>query len=323
MIVRKRHLFQTVFLLAGLSVCPGCQYLSGPLARLQNKTAKPASGIARGNVGPLQNNSFPSAKPTERQKADVRIAFARTVEREGDHQGAMKLYQQIIHSAPEHPDSYHRLAVLHDQNGNHVEALSYYQQALERDPQNAEIHADRGYSFYLQNKWPAAEKNLRRALQLDNSLARAHNNLGLLLARTGRQDHALMEFQLAGCSEPECRANLVHAMMLDKRYSEAQQQCEIVLASHSVPTDVEKRLKRLNTRIVKEQQETQAPPPQSHFLPPGGQQASQHGLPAAGQQVSFESVQDLRPLPPVASTVTQPVQHSAAGMFRAQPMPPY
>ncbi len=191
---------------------------------------------------------------------------------------------------------------------------------LKRDPQNAEVYADRGYSFYLQQKWPEAEQNLRRALQLDSSLGRAHNNLGLLLARTGRQDEALMEFQLAGCSEAECRTNLVHSMMLDQRWNEARQQCDIALASHSVPADVKKRLKRLDSVIVKAQHQSQSPP-QAQFPPGAGQPALPHGLPVAATQVSYESAQNFRALPPVTPASANPLRLPSAGMFNTPPSP--
>lgn len=317
---RRRSQYSTLIVLVGLVTCSGCQRLNGPLAWLKNDDAKPAADIARGPVGVMQGNSFASAKPTSQQKADVQIAFARTVEREGDLQGAMKIYQQIIESSPKHPESYHRMAVLHDQSGNHDEALRYYKDAIKRDPRNAEIHADRGYSFYLQQNWPEAEQNLRRALKLDSSLARAHNNLGLLLARTDRQNEAMLEFQMAGSNEPECRANLIHAMMLDQRWNEAQQQCEIALASHEVPAAVEKRLKRLNSLITESQQDSQAPPSQADFIPSAGQQASHVGLPAAATAVSYESVQDIRALPPVSPIDTPAIRSAPVGSFQARPV---
>ncbi len=296
---RRYRLLWTSCLLAGLTACPGCQYLSRPLAKLPTWNFRSSEEPARGPLGPMQASSFAHLKPTAAQKTEVQVAFARSVEREGDHQGAMKLYQQLIDTAPDHPAAYHRLAVLNDQAGNHLDALRYYREALKRDPQNADIYADRGYSFYLQNKWPAAEENFRQALQLDNTLARAHNNLGLLLARTGRQDEALMEFRLAGCSTAECRANLVHALMLDQRFGEARQQCEIVLASHDVPADVKQRLTQLHGRIADVQHRRQGPPPESQFLPRSGQAAAPQNPLAVTQQVSYQPRPTLRALPPV------------------------
>ncbi len=296
----RRERSWTFLIIAGLTLLPGCQYLSGSLAKLPKWKSSSSSELAHGPVGPLQASSFTAVKPTAEQKAEVQLAFARTVEREGDRQGAMKLYQQIVRSAPDHHAAYHRLAVLHDQEGNHQEAARYYRKAIQRAPQNAAIYADRGYSLYLQNQWPQAEQNLRQALQLDNTLARAHNNLGLLLARSGRQEEAMREFQLAGCSEPECRANLIHALMLDQRYGEAQQQCQLVLAAHNIPADVKQRLTKLSARITAAEQKLEAPPSQSQFLWHGNGQAVAHpSHPATARQVSYERPQEIRALPPL------------------------
>ena len=119
-------------------------------------------------------------------------------------------------------DAYHRLALLHDRQGDCQTATEYYQQALERNSENSELHCDIGYSQYLQQRWQEAESSLRRAIALTPDLGRAHNNLGLVLARTGREQESLEEFARAGCDQADAHANLAHAMMLSNRWNEEQ-----------------------------------------------------------------------------------------------------
>ena len=87
-----------------------------------------------------------------------------------------------------------------------------------------------GYNCYLRQQWQDAETHLRRALELSPGLGRAHNNLGLLLARTGREGEALEEFMRAGSGPAEAHANLAHVLTLTDRWNEAQQEFQRALA---------------------------------------------------------------------------------------------
>lgn len=171
-----------------------------------------------------------SAQVTDQQKADVQMAMARSFEKQGQIDQAIKIYQSVVGKDDRRADAYHRLAVLHDRKGDCRTSEGFYRAALERDPKNPEVHCDLGYSLYLQRRWPEAEAGLRRAVAIRPDHARAHVNLGLLLARTGRGDESLMEFARAGCPEADARANLAFAMMLEERWFEARQQYELALA---------------------------------------------------------------------------------------------
>ena len=157
------------------------------------------------NLGGRNVTNQPSGKSSQKvsnkQKADVQMVIARSLDRQGDVARAKQVYMSVLHKDPDRADAHHRLAVLHDMTGTHEESIKHYHDALLLDPQNAEIHCDLGYSLYLQQKWPDAETSLRHALELKPELARAHNNLGLLLARTARPDEALMHFSRVGSSE--------------------------------------------------------------------------------------------------------------------------
>lgn len=83
-------------------------------------------------------------------------------------------------------------------NGNPQDALKEYDEALGYDPDLAEAHLGRGVVLELGfNKLDEAEAEYRKAIQLKPGLAEAHNNLGQLLARTGRLEEAVKEFDAA------------------------------------------------------------------------------------------------------------------------------
>jgi type IV pilus assembly protein PilF len=78
------------------------------------------------------------------------------------------------------------------------QALQEYDEALGVDETLPDAHLGRGLVLeYGFGRTEDAEKEYRRAIQLKPSFAEAHNNLGQLLARTGRLDEALREFDAA------------------------------------------------------------------------------------------------------------------------------
>ena len=75
--------------------------------------------------------------------------------------------------------------------------------ALELDESLAEAHAALAYvKFRVDWDWPGAEAGLRRALALKPGYARAHEQLGLLLAILRRFPEAMTEFQRAQQLDP-------------------------------------------------------------------------------------------------------------------------
>jgi Flp pilus assembly protein TadD len=216
-----------VALLAALLLWPaGCQQMGAMFG--SRKTERAASNPA--SISSFGQHTPPDALGAT-QKADIEMALARSVERQGHADQAITMYLDVVRKDDRRADAYHRLAILHDRKGECQTAEKFYRAAVQRAPENAEVHCDFGYSLYLQRRWDEAERSLRQALAIQPDLARAHNNLGLLLARTGRGDEALVEFRRAGCAEAEARANLALALMLDQRLPDAYQQYQLALTA--------------------------------------------------------------------------------------------
>ncbi len=82
--------------------------------------------------------------------------------------------------------------------GRAQEALKSYDEAIKYDPDLAEAHLGRGVVLELAfGRLDEAEAEYRKAILLKPTLAEAHNNLGQLLARTGRLEEAVKEFDVA------------------------------------------------------------------------------------------------------------------------------
>jgi len=180
-----------------------------------------SKGAALGPRGtPLASVETPPL--TTEQKAEIQLAMARGLERQGRTDDAKKICQEVIKVAPQQVDAHHFLALLLDRQGECEAAEGYYRTAIQLAPQRAELYCDLGYSYYVQQRWPEGENELRQAVALDPDLRRAQNNLGLLLARTGRDAEAMDAFAKAGCREAEAHANLALALSLADRREEAR-----------------------------------------------------------------------------------------------------
>src|SRR5574337_906345 len=83
-------------------------------------------------------------------------------------------------------------------NGRPQDALREYDEALKLDERFADAHLGRGLVLEVAfGRTDEAEREYRRALALRPGYSEAHNDLGQLLARTGRLDEALTHFDAA------------------------------------------------------------------------------------------------------------------------------
>ncbi len=174
-------------------------------------------------------DSGPTARVSARQAADVRFALGRTHEEEGRPDQAEAAYRSALERDPRRADAEARLAILADRKGDGAGADRHFERALKLEPANPETLCDRGYSLYLRRRWSDAEASLRRALAADPAHPRAHNNLGLVLARRGDTDGALAEFARAGADRSDARANLALVLALEGRLDESRDQYALAL----------------------------------------------------------------------------------------------
>jgi len=231
--------------------------LAACLAGCRQTSVLPENLWARGKKPAASPATVP--QPTtksalnDREKADVQMAFARTLERRGHTDQAISAYLDIIKKDKGRADARHRLALLYDKKGDAVSAAKHYREALKRDPDNAQIHCDYGYNCYLREEWEEAESSLRRAIEIGPDLKRAHNNLGLLLARRGRTDEALSEFRRAGCSEGDAHANLAVVLLLEKQWDGALAEFRVAMAANPNSKAVKHGLQAIQTARVQGQ----------------------------------------------------------------------
>ena len=192
-----------------------------------------------------------TAKVTSRQEADVEIALARTMEERGELEQAEATYREALRKDPKRVDALVRLAILHDQRAKFKESADFFTKALAIKPDDPDILCDQGYSFYVQRRWAEAEQNFRKALKKKPDLARAHNNLGLVMACDGREDEAISEFRKAGCDVSDAHANLALVLAEEGRWLEARQHYGSALTAKPMSAVAKEGTKATTTMLAK------------------------------------------------------------------------
>jgi TolB-like protein/DNA-binding winged helix-turn-helix (wHTH) protein/cytochrome c-type biogenesis protein CcmH/NrfG len=105
--------------------------------------------------------------------------------------------------------------------------------SVELDPGLAEGHAELG-DYYFDREWDfsAAEREYKRALELDPNSSVAHSNYSFFLQRIGRADEAVREIHRARDLDPlsiHMADNVAWALLYTRRYDEAVDQFRSVL----------------------------------------------------------------------------------------------
>jgi serine/threonine protein kinase/Tfp pilus assembly protein PilF len=150
-----------------------------------------------------------------------------------DHQKAIDYFEQAIKEDPNYAlaysgiaDNYLLLIQLGLRAPNIARAKEALQKALEIDDAIGEAHASMGLLKFEEWNWEEAEREFKRAIDLNPNYASTHHWYAYLLACLGRFDEAIKELNLAlelsPFSLPINRASGV-IFYLARRYDQAQE----------------------------------------------------------------------------------------------------
>jgi len=134
------------------------------------------------------------------------------------------------------------LIILYGRTGNLEKAEEHYQAVVKLNPdQFPDAHYNHGALLIREGKLDDAEKEFRRALEIDPSHADAHNSLGYLLERAGTLAEAAAEYQKAIEERPDFRQahfNLGRLLVSQQKYQEGIEQFQLTLTpvDESTPT---------------------------------------------------------------------------------------
>jgi tetratricopeptide (TPR) repeat protein len=227
-------------LVASVVVC-GCQSGFDRIAGLVRKPKDDASSRVSVTAhndshddppgGLASPKQIPQPQLTERDFAGVQLAMGEAFEKEGNLKSAQAAYEAALRNNESSSQAQHRLALVKERRGLGDEALGHLQEAMRLDPDNPQLCCDFGYWYYLRRDWQHAEQHLRRATELDPSFSRAHINLALVLARTGRNEDALRHFARGGLNPAQAYTNLAFVDVTEQNFAQAQLHLNQALAA--------------------------------------------------------------------------------------------
>ena len=154
----------------------------------------------------------------------ARIAHAIARHREGDVDGAIGIYRQLVDEEPENADLWHLLGVAVHQKGNGGLAAELIETAISLNSGAADYHANLAMVRRGLGDDGGAEESLRRSIEIDASHARSYANLAGVLRSRGDLIGALEAAETAVRLRPddaEAQNNFGNALKDNGRPHEA------------------------------------------------------------------------------------------------------
>jgi Flp pilus assembly protein TadD len=236
----SRRTTATLLALAGLVglAPPGCVLTE----RRPETPPVPSPGALGGAQPPLTKTDF-HRDATPSQQYNVHMELGRVYESQGNLEAAVAEYQKASDAAAQKGSfrsgqrlgpadqalAQRRMGAAFDRLGRFAQAETHYQQSMALSPRDARTWNDLGYSYYLQNRWPDAERTLKTADSMEPNNARVLTNLGLVLAAQGKDDEALAS--LSRASGPAVgHANLGFILAAMGKTAEARRHYESALS---------------------------------------------------------------------------------------------
>lgn len=143
--------------------------------------------------------------------------------RQGDLEGAERIYRDVLESQPAHFDSLHMLGLAALQRGRTETGIALIQRAIGINDRVPAAHNNLGKGFLDLQRPEAALPCFDRALALDAGYREIHLNRARAQLALGRSDEALVSYQHALALQPdaEIHRNCGNILYRQKHYREA------------------------------------------------------------------------------------------------------
>lgn len=219
-----------LFCAAMVAVGSGCQYLGltqqGPQAVSSGAALRASRG---GGAEDL----------TAGESAAACVATAQEMVKNGWDGEAITVYERALSFEPDRKGVSLPLARLYARVGDVDRARELFQKAVVESPGDSNVRNDFGYFLYELGELPAAESQLRRALELSPGEKRSRTNLALTLAAADRYDESLKLFEEA-VGPAAARSNLAVVLAQAGELSKSR---EMVASSQAIdPTIVQAKM---------------------------------------------------------------------------------
>ena len=162
-----------------------------------NADAHESLGMLLGNGGQYAG-ALAEFEATKRLRPEYSEGWRRAglaQEKLGGLDEAEQHYRKAIELDKDNADAHENLGVLLGSGGQHAEALTEFEAMKRLWPEYSDGWRFAGVALRNLDRLEEAEQHCRKAIQLDESNADAHENLGVLLGSGGRHAEALAEFE--------------------------------------------------------------------------------------------------------------------------------
>ena len=155
------------------------------------------ASLAASSDGESKDSKQAEGELPPQEAARACLVAAEQMQNSGQVKQAILLYEKARRNDPSLKSVAHHLAVLYDAQGDSARSLSEYNKAVESDPKNPSLLSDLGYYYFEREDLPEAEQSLRKALAIDPKHQKALTNLGMVLAAEKRFDESFAVFSQA------------------------------------------------------------------------------------------------------------------------------
>lgn len=178
--------------------------------------------------------------PAQSDATTQGLAAAYELFRRGELDQAETVCRQLLSQAGDDGDVFTLLGMVTTQKGSPQAAIGYFEKAVAIQPTVARSHNNLGLACKRAGRLDEAEAAYRKALSLDGTYAQAHNNLGVVRRELGDFKEAVMRFESALEADPvfvDARKNLAQALLESGQAARAAAEFRRVLKH--VPEDSE------------------------------------------------------------------------------------
>lgn len=189
-----RSTFRLTVLLISGSVCSGCG-ISTPLPLV--RFARPTDGNTTVVVSdtPSTEARQPMLSPAE--SAELCLTAAREMQAHDRDRAAIEQYERARSFQPKQTGVARHLAVLYQREGDYDRAEKEFSTAVREEPLEADVWNDLALFRFQRGEFAESAEAAREAIELAPSHKRAWVNLGLALAEQDKFDDAFKAFEKA------------------------------------------------------------------------------------------------------------------------------
>jgi tetratricopeptide (TPR) repeat protein len=165
--------------------------------------------LARRGRFPEAEQEFRRAVELQPNLADAHYSLGRALGEHGKNPEAIRSFRAAIDIRPDYAAAYESLATALEAQNKTEDAVAAYRTAgkLYTDKADAaRVQLNLGACLARRGRLPEAEKEFRRAVELQPKLADAHFNLGVALAQQDRNPEAIRSFRAAIDIKPDYAA---------------------------------------------------------------------------------------------------------------------